>query len=224
MQQVWAGPRPSMWAESRQEMPRGVAETVTGPGLVRSACSRTLFASSPCETGASSRSGCPSSCLCCCSTTVGPSFRAAPLHTESWRASWGRWGPEQGAGRSASTWPEDVAPGLAGAGTPPQPPAWRTWLRVGAQLSAPVPCPRKRFLPELQLAGADGALQSSPEHELGEARERVPGPSPREGTSFPWASPPGQGQVRAPTVCLTLNTDAYLSLQELQDQDPAYLV
>ncbi|XP_027397531.1 interleukin-2 receptor subunit beta-like [Bos indicus x Bos taurus] len=67
-------------------------------------------------------------------------------------------------------------------------------------------------------------LQSSPEHELGEARERVPGPSPREGTSFPWASPPGQGQVRAPTVCLTLNTDAYLSLQELQDQDPAYLV
>lgn len=67
-------------------------------------------------------------------------------------------------------------------------------------------------------------LQSPPEHELGEAREKVPGPSPREGTSFPWASPPGQGQVRAPTVCLTLNTDAYLSLQELQDQDPAYLV
>lgn len=166
MQQVWAGPRPSMWADSRQEMLRGVAETVTGPGLVRSACSRTHSASSPCETGASSRSGCPSSCLCCCSTTVGPSFGAAPLHTESWRASRGRWGSEQGAGRSASTWPEDVAPGLAGAGTPPQPPAWRTWLRVGAQLSAPVLCPRKRFLPELQLAGADGALQSSPEQSV----------------------------------------------------------
>ncbi|XP_065795339.1 interleukin-2 receptor subunit beta isoform X3 [Muntiacus reevesi] len=67
-------------------------------------------------------------------------------------------------------------------------------------------------------------LQSPPEHELGEAREKVPGPRPREGTSFPWVSPPGQGQVRAPIACLTLNTDAYLSLQELQDQDPAYLV
>ncbi|KAI4577819.1 hypothetical protein MJT46_019350 [Ovis ammon polii x Ovis aries] len=67
-------------------------------------------------------------------------------------------------------------------------------------------------------------IQSPPEHELGEAREKVPGPSPREGTSFPWASPPGQSQVRAPTACLTLNTDAYLSLQELQDRDPAYLV
>lgn len=65
----------------------GLAEAVTGPGLVRSACSRTLSASSPCETGASSRSGCPSSCLCCCSTTVGPS--AWPLHAESWRASRG---------------------------------------------------------------------------------------------------------------------------------------
>nr|XP_020735387.1 interleukin-2 receptor subunit beta [Odocoileus virginianus texanus] len=67
-------------------------------------------------------------------------------------------------------------------------------------------------------------LQSHPEHELGEAREKVPDPRPREGTSFPWVSPPGQGQVWAPITCLTLNTDAYLSLQELQDQDPAYLV
>lgn len=34
---------------------------------------------------------------------------------------------------------------------------------MGAWLSAPVPCPRKHFLPELWLAGADGALQSSPQ-------------------------------------------------------------
>ena len=34
---------------------------------------------------------------------------------------------------------------------------------MGAWLSAPVPCPRKHFLPELWLAGADGALQSSSE-------------------------------------------------------------
>lgn len=58
------------------------------------------------------------------------------------------------------------------------------------------------------------------------AREEVPGPGPGPGegvrVSFPWASPPGQGQLRAPASCLTLNTDAYLSLQELQDhQDPA---
>lgn len=67
-------------------------------------------------------------------------------------------------------------------------------------------------------------LQSPPEHALGEAGEEVPVPSPREGAGFPWASSPGQGQVQAPTSCLTLNTDAYLSLQELQDQDPAHTV
>ncbi|XP_066864427.1 interleukin-2 receptor subunit beta isoform X1 [Kogia breviceps] len=67
-------------------------------------------------------------------------------------------------------------------------------------------------------------LQSSPEHALGEAGEEVPLPSPRDGAGFPWASSPGQSQVRAPTSCLTLNTDAYLSLQELQDQDPAHTV
>uniref|UniRef100_A0A8D0VDT1 Interleukin-2 receptor subunit beta n=1 Tax=Sus scrofa TaxID=9823 RepID=A0A8D0VDT1_PIG len=64
-------------------------------------------------------------------------------------------------------------------------------------------------------------LQSPPEHALGEEGEEGAAPSPREGASFPWASPPGHGHVRAPTSCLTLNTDAYLSLQELQDQDPA---
>eukprot|EP00069_Balaena_mysticetus_P008716 bmy_01157T0 len=67
-------------------------------------------------------------------------------------------------------------------------------------------------------------LQSPPERALGEAAVEVPVPSLREGAGFPWASSPGQGQVRAPTSCLTLNTDAYLSLQELQDQDPAHTV
>nr|XP_010993084.2 interleukin-2 receptor subunit beta isoform X2 [Camelus dromedarius] len=64
-------------------------------------------------------------------------------------------------------------------------------------------------------------LQSALEQALGEAGEEEPPPGPRERVGFPWASPPGQGQVRPPTSCLTLNTDAYLSLQELQDQDPA---
>ncbi|KAF6119144.1 interleukin 2 receptor subunit beta [Phyllostomus discolor] len=69
-------------------------------------------------------------------------------------------------------------------------------------------------------------FQSPLENALGEAGEggSGPGPGPGVGAGFPWASPPGQCQVRAPTFCLPLNTDAYLSLQELQDQDPAHLV
>ncbi|XP_039102122.1 interleukin-2 receptor subunit beta isoform X2 [Hyaena hyaena] len=75
--------------------------------------------------------------------------------------------------------------------------------------------------------GAPEPVESQPplEGAVQGAREEVPGPGPGPGegvrVSFPWASPPGQGQVRAPASCLTLNTDAYLSLQELQDQDPA---
>uniref|UniRef100_A0A673UYT4 Interleukin-2 receptor subunit beta n=1 Tax=Suricata suricatta TaxID=37032 RepID=A0A673UYT4_SURSU len=71
--------------------------------------------------------------------------------------------------------------------------------------------------------GAPKPVESQPplEGAVGEAREEVKGPGEGVRVSFPWASPAGQGQVRAPTSCLTLNTDAYLSLQELQDQDPA---
>lgn len=57
---------------------------------------------------------------------------------------------------------------------------------------------------------------------LGEGGEEGPAPCPGEGAGFPWAGPPRQGQLRAPISCLTLNTDAYLSLQELQNQDPAH--
>ncbi|KAM5336195.1 interleukin-2 receptor subunit beta isoform 1-T12 [Glossophaga mutica] len=66
-------------------------------------------------------------------------------------------------------------------------------------------------------------FQSPLENTLGESGEEGPGPGPGVGAGFPWASPPGQCQVRAPTFCLPLNTDAYLSLQELQDQDPTHL-
>ncbi|XP_037703626.1 interleukin-2 receptor subunit beta [Choloepus didactylus] len=66
--------------------------------------------------------------------------------------------------------------------------------------------------------------QSPLELALEEAREEVSPPSPGEGRGPPWVTPPGQGQGRALTSCLTLNTDAYLSLQELQDQDPAHSV
>lgn len=54
----------------------------------------------------------------------------------------------------------------------------------------------------------------------GEGGEEAPAPS--TGSCFPWASPPGGCQIRPPHSCLALNTDAYLSLQELQDQDPAH--
>ncbi|XP_046285245.1 interleukin-2 receptor subunit beta isoform X1 [Marmota monax] len=66
--------------------------------------------------------------------------------------------------------------------------------------------------------------QSSLELVLGEAGREDPAPGPREGADSCLASPPGQGWVRAPTSGLALNTDAYLSLQELQGQDPAHLV
>lgn len=64
--------------------------------------------------------------------------------------------------------------------------------------------------------------QSALEGTLGEGGEEGPAPCPGEGAGFPWAGPPRQGQLRAPISCLTLNTDAYLSLQELQNQDPAH--
>ncbi|XP_017364411.1 interleukin-2 receptor subunit beta isoform X2 [Cebus imitator] len=67
-------------------------------------------------------------------------------------------------------------------------------------------------------------FQPPPELVLREAGEEVPDPGHREGAGFPWASPPGQGQVRVLNCRLPLNTDAYLSLQEIQDQDPGHLV
>ncbi|MBZ3872493.1 Interleukin-2 receptor subunit beta [Sciurus carolinensis] len=66
--------------------------------------------------------------------------------------------------------------------------------------------------------------QASLELVLGEAGREGPAPNPGPGAGLQLARAPGQGEVRAPTSCLALNTDAYLSLQELQNQDPAHLV
>ncbi|KAM6162613.1 interleukin-2 receptor subunit beta [Erethizon dorsatum] len=61
-------------------------------------------------------------------------------------------------------------------------------------------------------------FQSPLEQELGVAGEEVPSPGPEDGADFPW-----QGQARVPySPCA--DPDAYLSLQELQAQDPAHLV
>ncbi|XP_017508528.3 interleukin-2 receptor subunit beta isoform X2 [Manis javanica] len=77
-----------------------------------------------------------------------------------------------------------------------------------------------------QSPGAPDLVDSQQplEHALGEAGGQVPAPGPGQGAGFPWASHLGRGQIRAPPSCLTLNTDAYLSLQELQDRDPAHSV
>lgn len=61
-------------------------------------------------------------------------------------------------------------------------------------------------------------FQSPLEQALGEAGGEVAAPRPVDG-----ADSPPQGQFRAPTSPYT-DTDVYLSLQELQAQDPAHLV
>ncbi|XP_042549328.1 interleukin-2 receptor subunit beta isoform X1 [Dipodomys spectabilis] len=70
--------------------------------------------------------------------------------------------------------------------------------------------------PELQ------AWQSLVELAAGEAGGEVSASG--DGDSFPWTSANDQHQGRAPAAGLALNTDAYLSLQELQAQDPTHLV
>lgn len=82
----------------------------------------------------------------------GRPFGAVPLHTKRWRASGG-----DGALNRETHGTRVLR--LAGAGIFPL--LGGLWLRVGAQLSASVPCPRELFLPELWLARAGGALQSS---------------------------------------------------------------
>ncbi|XP_004676514.1 PREDICTED: interleukin-2 receptor subunit beta [Condylura cristata] len=57
---------------------------------------------------------------------------------------------------------------------------------------------------------------------VGDTEDEVPAPDSGERPDFPWANLPGQGGVRVPTSGLPMNTDVYLSLQELQDQDPAH--
>lgn len=76
----------------------------------------------------------------------------------------------------------------------------------------PLPSPDLMGLPcSLELVqGGDG--------------EGLPAHSSGEQASIPEGSPCGQGRDRALASVLPLNTDAYLSLQELQAQDPAYLV
>ncbi|XP_004743223.2 interleukin-2 receptor subunit beta isoform X1 [Mustela putorius furo] len=97
-------------------------------------------------------------------------------------------------------------------------------LPSSLQEGAPRDWAPQALVPPNPGASDPGDSQPPLERALGEAREEVPAPGPREGIGFPWARPPGRGQVGTPASCLTLNTDAYVSLQELQEQDPAHLV
>ena len=154
-----------------------------GPGLVRSACLLTPSGSFPCETGASSRSGCPFSCLCCCFTTVGAMFTLAlsPLTLKAGRHPGGGLGAPEGTGGSAPCSPRDIAPGRGGRlqlsrclevkTRKGRRHRLGTWLRVAAALSAPRALLQKASasraaalgLPghgEERLAGADGTRYS----------------------------------------------------------------
>lgn len=110
--------------------------------------------------------------------------------------------------------PRNAGLECTGAGEARPPPAWREEVPGdwgGSQPPGP-PTPG---------APVRVSLQPPPGPALGAAEDSVPGPGPEGGSGLPWGSPPGPGGVVAPASCLTLNTDAYLSLQELQDQDPA---
>uniref|UniRef100_H0WT80 Interleukin-2 receptor subunit beta n=1 Tax=Otolemur garnettii TaxID=30611 RepID=H0WT80_OTOGA len=112
--------------------------------------------------------------------------------------------------------PPNTALGGSGANEERPPPSLQAGAPGHWDLQPPrLPTPRAPDLVD---------FQSSPELALGEAGEEVLAPGPGEGASFPWASPPGEGQGRALISSLSPITDAYLSLQELQDQDPAHLV
>ncbi|XP_012493494.1 PREDICTED: interleukin-2 receptor subunit beta isoform X1 [Propithecus coquereli] len=112
--------------------------------------------------------------------------------------------------------PPNTARGGSGAGEERLPPSLQEGVpRHWASQPPRPPTPRSSDLVD---------FQSPPELALGEAGEEVPVPSSGEGAGFPWACPPRQGQDRAPTSHLTPITDVYLSLQELQDQDPAHSV
>lgn len=118
-----------------------------GPGLVHSACLLTPSGNFPCETGASSRSGCPFSCLCFYFTTVSAIFTSAlsPLTLKAERRPEGGLGAPEGTGGSA-LWPEghcsrtrrclQLSPCLEVKTQKGRRHRLGTWLRVAAVLSA----------------------------------------------------------------------------------------
>nr|XP_012788661.1 unnamed protein product [Sorex araneus] len=78
--------------------------------------------------------------------------------------------------------------------------------------------------PSLQTGAPGGAASPPGEHPSPAGPDGAwlcPGLGEAEGEA---AGPPGPDPVKAPPACLASNPDAYLSLQELQDQDPAHLV
>nr|XP_006979174.2 interleukin-2 receptor subunit beta [Peromyscus maniculatus bairdii] len=79
-------------------------------------------------------------------------------------------------------------------------------------------------LPPLPSPDLMMGLQCPPELVQGGDGEGLPAGSSGEQASVPEGSPREQGQDTARASELPPNTDAYLSLQELQAQDPAHLV
>nr|XP_023415711.1 interleukin-2 receptor subunit beta isoform X2 [Loxodonta africana] len=109
--------------------------------------------------------------------------------------------------------PPNMALGGSGAGKERLPPSVHGGVSGDSDLR-----PLGPPTPEAPSLVAD---QSLLEPALGKAGEEAPVPGSGEGAGSFMATLPRQGQAGALISRLALNTDAYLSLQELQAQDPA---
>ncbi|XP_006865340.1 PREDICTED: interleukin-2 receptor subunit beta [Chrysochloris asiatica] len=138
--------------------------------------------------------------------------------------------PQPGEDDAYCTFPpgEDLllfSPGLLGGPGPPNTAQGGSGTREERQhfcLQGDV-CGESASRPVGSPAPGSPSLVSVKELAPGEGGEQVPVPGSEEGDGCPWDTFPGQGQAKALTSSLTQNTDVYLSLQELQDQDPAHL-
>ncbi|XP_040841680.1 interleukin-2 receptor subunit beta isoform X2 [Ochotona curzoniae] len=120
-------------------------------------------------------------------------------------------------------------PGLLGGPSPPNPALGNSGVREerpppspqegilgsGAPLALGLPSPEA---PQLVI------IQPALEVVQGEAQEGVAAPGPDEEATSSWVAPPMQDQARTLTSRPALDTNIYLSLQELRDQDPAHAV
>lgn len=120
-------------------------------------------------------------------------------------------------------------PGLLGGPSPPNPALGNSGVREerpppspqegilgsGAPLALGLPSPEA---PQLVI------IQPALEVVQGEAEEGIAAPGPDEEATSSWVAPPMQDQARTLTSRPALDTDIYLSLQELRDQDPAHAV
>ncbi|XP_004589820.2 interleukin-2 receptor subunit beta [Ochotona princeps] len=120
-------------------------------------------------------------------------------------------------------------PGLLGGPSPPNPALGNSGVREERRPPSPQEGIRGSGAPPalgLPSPKAPQLVSIQPALEVvqGEAEEGFPASGPDEEATSSWMAPPMQDQMRTLTSRLTLDTDIYLSLQELRDQDPAHAV